>query len=314
MPCQTAPVGDLQPTDARTLFVRGPTLFNDSQYSTRAQRVLFDAMGTRRKVDLTEQLEAAVAGARAVLATKGMATGAQLGAPGVRPQVVQRLCSEGYEPTAKGVRVALDAQYLALMADGKPLPLTELKKRLKGASANDAKELVAELRRTSRAKVIVRGKQQCLVPAGERVIEGGTLKAIADHLKATTGWLAKVRSDKAGGAVLEADLLADLDALKALLQNTGPEQGVSLELALRGAILALRDEDSRLASIPQLSRRLRGRAAPKDVIEVLLLEYRRGKLELRPEGGLGRLSPEDRALCPKGAGGEPLSWVALLQE
>ena len=87
-----------------------------------------------------------------------------------------------------------------------------------------------------------------------------------------------------------------------------------MPLALRGAILALRDEDSRLAPIPAVSRRLRGRATAKQVVELLLSEFQRGKLELRPEGAMGRLSPEERALCPVGAGGVPLSWVVLLEE
>lgn len=280
-------------------------------------RVSFDAMASRRKVDLAEQLEAAVASARTLLEAKSMATGAQLGAAAVRPQVVQRLCGEGYEPTSKGVRVALAVQFGKLSAQGRPIPVADLKKRLKGASAKDLQEFVAELRRTSKVKLVLRGKQPCLVSTSEHVVEPRALETIAKKLKATVLWLEKARKDKLALSVLDADLAAELDTVKSLLgkgRSKEAEPLVPLPVALRGAILALRDEDSRLASIPEVSRRLRERATSNEVIEVLLSEFRRGALELRPEGGLGRLSAEDAALCPRGAGGVPLSWVLLLEE
>lgn len=295
-------------------------------------------MGSKRRLDPGEQVEAAVVRARAILEAKGMAAGAQLGATSVRPQVVHRLCSEGYEATDKGLRVPLDVQCDRVLASGNPVPLTEFKKRLKGASAKEVKELVAELVSTSKANVVLRGRQSCVAVAGERVVARDALKAIAEKLKATANWLDKARKDKARVTVLETDLLSELAALDALLgaprshqerapssrvagdlrpaTRDAPDMGeaVPLPLALRGAILALRDEDSRLAPIPAVSRRLRGRATAKQVVEVLLSEFQRGKLELRPEGGIGRLSPEERALCPVGAGGVPLSWVVLLEE
>lgn len=304
-------------------------------------------MGSRRKPSLEEQLELAVASARSILETRGVVAGRQLGAVAVRPRVVQRLCSEGYEPTAKGVRVALGAQCERLLSEGEPVAVASLGKRLVGASAKELKALVDELREASRVQVVFRGKQQYLVRPDEPVLRRDGLKTLVDKLKLTTAWLEKARKDKADGGVLAADVLAELagfsgllgtvssDGVSALLSNAhdasrkrhpdapSPEpsaksadstRDASLQVALRGAILALRDEDSHLASIPMVSRRLRARATPKQVKDVLLSEFRGGKLELRPEGGMGRLNEEDRALCPMGAGGVPLSWVVLLEE
>jgi hypothetical protein len=302
-------------------------------------------MASKRNLSHEEQLEAAVAAARARLQSKGTATGTQLGSPAVRPQVVQRLCSEGYEPTAKGLRVGLQVQCDKLLADGKPMSLPDFKKRLEGATANEAKELPEQLRRAGKGHVVLRGKQPYLVPRAEPVLSRNALKEMVDRLKATTAklkatmaWLEKARRDKTEITVLESDLSTELAALTALLGKPGgkgeaalpiaatahpktttkplsdTEASVPLRLALRGAILALRDEDSHLANVPNVSRRLRERASAKDVIDVLLSEFQRGKLELRPEGGFGRLSQEDSALCPVGAGGAPLSWVLLREE
>lgn len=307
---------------------------------------MVDAMGSKRKLSHEQQLEAALVSARAALEAKGVAAGAQLGAAAVRPQVVARLCSEGYEPTAKGVRVALDVQGEKLLAHGQPLPLSDLAKRLKGAKAAEAKELAAHLRREGKAHVVLRGKLSYLVPRGETVLARDELagavkrlKALSSKLAATATWLGKAHKDKEL-TVLESDWRAELAALSALIEqpvakgsgavgDAANPKSVSkravesersavtqpaLDVALRGAILALRDEDSGLASIPQVSRRLRERATAQAVIEALLTGHGRGRLELRPEGGMGRLSEEERALCPTGAGGIPLSWVSLLEE
>ena len=95
------------------------------------------------------------------------------------------------------------------------------------------------------------------------------------------------------------------------VRAAAPPTHDSLREALRGALLALRDEDTALARVPEVSRRLRERASAQAVIEALLAASRQGELELRPEGGIGRLTDEDAALCPQGAAGVRLSWVRL---
>jgi hypothetical protein len=301
------------------------------------------AMASKRKVTPEQQLETALARARVELRTKGVAAGAKLGGPAIRPQVVARLCSEGYEPTAKGLRVRLDVQVEQLLAQGEPVPLSGLAKHLKGATGAEAKEFALQLRREGKAHFVLRGKSPCVVSCGETVLGRNELdvtvkriKGAALKLSALATWLDKARKDKRDLTVLEGELAAELAGLAAMVEYPANEEDAAataqrtedrvgrgeqarvtlpeLGVALRGAILALRDEDSRLASIPQVSRRLREHATPEAVKRVLLDEHRRGQVELRPEGGIGRLSEEERALCPTGAGGIPLSWVSLLEE
>jgi hypothetical protein len=77
--------------------------------------------------------------------------------------------------------------------------------------------------------------------------------------------------------------------------------------SLRKVIESLTDS-SGLASVPEVSRQM---PAGSDTKKLLLEAYREGWLELRPEGGMNRLSDADAALCPVGAGGIPLSWCRL---
>lgn len=56
---------------------------------------------------------------------------------------------------------------------------------------------------------------------------------------------------------------------------------------------------------------LRGVADLDGARAALLRLDRAGAIELRPEGGLGRLSRADAALCPAAWDGTPLSWIRL---
>src|SRR5690606_8632628 len=113
-----------------------------------------------------------------------------------------------------------------------------------------------------------------------------------------------VRSAKAGLKTTGTKVVSAKPDAAALVQD-------ALRDALRGAILALRVEDSALARVPEVSRCLRERATAQAVIEALLAASRQGELELRPDGGIGRLTDDDAALCPHGAAGARLSWVRL---
>lgn len=78
-------------------------------------------MARGKKLSVDEQVEAAVSAARTMLENKGAVPSAKLGPAAVRARVTQRLCSEGYEPTSKGVRISLLVQGERLLAAGKPV-------------------------------------------------------------------------------------------------------------------------------------------------------------------------------------------------
>jgi hypothetical protein len=282
-----------------------------------------------------EQVEHAVKAAKALLEHKGVVTAAKLGPPKLRSLVIAALLNEGFEKAGKGARVPLASQGERLIEQGHHIPLPSLRKRLNGATAAEATQLAYRLSRDGKAHVVLRGKQLSLVPASEPVVDRAALKELTDHIKLALSWLNKARTNRSGATVLVSDLSEALSQAKqaalepvastkpaggtqttagkaaGLQRATAAQSHGSLGDALRGAILALRDEDSALARVPEVSRRLRERASSQAVIEALLVASRQGELELRPEGGIGRLTDEDAALCPMGAAGVRLSWVRL---
>jgi hypothetical protein len=79
--------------------------------------------------------------------------------------------------------------------------------------------------------------------------------------------------------------------------------------ALLAALDAVRDVGSGMSFVPAVVRRLSAAMPVSEALELLMRAARRELIELRPEGGLGRLSGEELALCPPGPAGTRLSWA-----
>jgi hypothetical protein len=79
--------------------------------------------------------------------------------------------------------------------------------------------------------------------------------------------------------------------------------------ALLEALDAVRDTRNGMAFVPAIVRLLSAAMPVSEALELLLRAARRELIELRPEGGLGRLSDEELALCPPGPAGTRLSWA-----
>jgi hypothetical protein len=258
-----------------------------------------------------EKLELALVAARRSLAETRVASGTKLGPAQLRERVVEQLMREGFERAGKQVRAPLTAQMAELLESGAHLPLSTLPKRLKGSSTVEIKKLASALVREGKAHLVLRGRQVALVPPAEHALTISQLAEALREAKSLLDWLKKAKADKLPVSVLVSDLK---EALATFPQGkTSPQQSDPSFLTLRGALLALRDEESGLISIPALSTRLRPQMTAERVKTELLNAFRQGLLELRPEGGIGRLSPDDAALCPLGAGGIPLSWAQLLE-
>lgn len=285
-------------------------------------------MGAKRKqVSEEVRIEMAVEKARAVLDTVGNAPAGKLGTPAIREQVTSRLLDEGFERAGKGVRVPLVKQGRRLMDEGAHISLTMWKKRLAGTNAKEGDQLAKQLCKEGLAHLVLRGKQLSLVPADEGVAYREDLLAITRELKRTYDWLEKARKHKKGATVLDQDLKRALSELQETVAEARKSWGAKasgspgpggapgssgpLSMIVRGAILAARDEESLLAPVPEVSRRLRSQASAEEVKDALLVGHQQGHWELRPEGGLGRLSEADAELCPRGVGGLPLSFVRL---
>ncbi len=280
----------------------------------------------RKGANHEEQILQVVQRARRTLEERGAITSSKLGKAGIRTSVIERLIGEGYEKTKTGVRVKPELQGQQLARSGHAVAVGDLRKRLGGVSATEAKKIAQQLARSGAMHLVYRGKVPTLVPPSERVLEREALMALADQVKQLGDWLKRPRSDRAGASILLSDAqqaLAELTSVCASQATTpapaAPRPALplgtpSLSQALRGAVMAERDEDSGLASVPMVSRRLRPQASSEDVRAALLEAHEAGEVELRPEGGLGRLSDADAALCPRGANDLPLSWVRLRAE
>lgn len=285
-------------------------------------------MATRKaggKTPDPELIQRALVKARATLTEKGVAGGALLGAARLRPSVVSTLQEEGFELVGNKVRVRLESQLIDLVSSGAHTPLTQLQKRLSGTTAAEAKRLATKLTLRGDAQLVLREKVLTLVPKTEVTLAQAELKQLVTEMDSRLKWLKKAMNGKAPAGVLKADLKESLTGWSQLASaERSPQATLATPKAvapktnhwklIRGALLALANEDTGLARVPEIGRRLHVESPAVDLKAELLEAYQNGLVELRPEGGIGRLSIEDAALCPTGAGGIPLSWIRLLEE
>jgi hypothetical protein len=120
---------------------------------------------------------------------------------------------------------------------------------------------------------------------------------------------------KKGLTLLTSDVEETLDAARGIVGEGGrraadPTLDVDRLLA---ALDSTRDERTGLSFVPNIMTRLSPALPVAVAQEVLLTAARRELIELRPEGGLERLTPEELSLCPPGPGGTRLSWARRLE-
>lgn len=190
----------------------------------------------------------------------------------------------------------------------------------------------------------IRGNEELVVGAGQSVLAGERLTS----LRATCTGLAKLldaASKKKNVGLLASDVAHMLSAARRVLDDDSALNGTTApnrstpagELAgaaprapaaaraalpatraadpvaalarLLAAVDAVHDERTGLSFVPAIVQRLSSDMAVATAQEALLSAARRELIELRPEGGLGRLSSEELALCPPGPAGSRLSWA-----
>lgn len=260
-----------------------------------------------------------------------------LGPPRGRAEVVNRLRAAGYEVTARVVRRAIAEQLRALLADGAFIPMKRVATFVSGATAAEAKQAALRLVASGDAHVVVRTKVETLVPASVPVVPRARLKTVAAALGILQKQVAPLTRATAKATLLVEDLAALLEPLIEQLQQPKP-RGASaaattsaavnraekvnapaahdedgLGILLR-AIDAARDERMGMSFIPRVLSELVPELELEAAQSALLSAAEQGVVELRPEGGLGRLSREDLELCPPGPGGTRLSWARRVAE
>jgi hypothetical protein len=115
--------------------------------------------------------------------------------------------------------------------------------------------------------------------------------------------------------VLRADLEQALKAILPPCRSPRKETDESSDVGrVLRAIEATRDSRVGLSFVPTVIDRVASDLDRAAAQRVLLEAASRGLVELRPEGGLNRLSDAELLACPEGPQGSRLSWVRRLPD
>jgi hypothetical protein len=255
---------------------------------------------------------ALVAASRALLEHQKVISRSAVGPPVVRDEVIRMLRSEGFEVTAKVVRVPVQRQLTAVLDDGTYVPIKGICAYVLGATAKDAQLAARALAGTGRAHRVMRTNAETLVPASAQVIAAEALTSVVMRLSAMVKQLQAAARKGKGVGVLRADLEASLAAAlppKGMGSSSRRADSIPELSRILRAIDTARDDGLGLSFVPKVAGLLAADIDLATVKRTLLEAASRGLVELRPEGGLGRLSDAELQACPDGPQGTRLSWV-----
>ncbi|HWA70764.1 MAG TPA: hypothetical protein VG937_00445 [Polyangiaceae bacterium] len=239
-----------------------------------------------------------------------------LGSAAVRATVAEELVKQGFEVSGSWVRKPLVQQLRQALADGAFISIKAVPQHVAGATGAEAKRAALALVASGGAKLALRGSEEVLVPASAQVLSRDDLR----RFDAVAKSVAKAARSRSGASLLLGDLLEMLEeAVPGVAAGRGARRG---EEPLRkkvegeasfGEVLAVVEQtlDPRtgLSFVPEVVARLRSRLGAETASAVLVAAATAGFLELRPEGGLNRLSEQELSMCPEGPHGTRLSWA-----
>jgi hypothetical protein len=252
-----------------------------------------------------------------------------LGPPAARIPIVERLREAGYEVTRSYARRNLSEQLAEVLADGAFVPLKDVKVLVSGATATEVKAQIAALTKRGTAQVVLRTKVETLVPGSTATLSRVEVKQLKAALEPLTKQLSKVATSKSSLSLLLTDVSEALrdavegttlaDALSSSKGNGSktPDSPAATVLTTREQVLnaidATFDEQVGLSFVPDVLKRLAPEMDLTAAQAALLSVAQLGLVELRPEGGLGRLSDAELLVCPPGPEGTRLSWARRVE-
>jgi hypothetical protein len=203
------------------------------------------------------------------------------------------------------VRVPLAAQLAALLSHGAFIALKSVVTHVAGSTASEARQAVLLLVASGRTKLVLRGTEEVVVPSDAAVLSPDELARFADLAKI----VAKAAKSKTGASMLRSDLA---EALARLLPSAASSDAKSPERQKNGerhplvgrllsAVDATRDSRTGLSFVPEIVSKLRPELSAQAAGAILVAAADDGLLELRPEGGINRLSEEELSMCPRRA-------------
>jgi hypothetical protein len=217
------------------------------------------------------------------------------------------------EHTGGAIRVPLRDQVRAAVerAGEAGIPMKALAREIKGArSAAELGLVIRDLIADGKLVIVGEGRAQRAAAPGPQWLSQAELAAVAEVAQALAALTKATRAAK-GKPRPTLDRRALEQPLRALQELAGSSEAESVRAAMRVA-LKLAPVHAGLVRVPDVVRALEADHARAALLDALDQMARDGTLELRPESAIAGLSDEDRARCPVGLDGTPLSYARLL--
>jgi hypothetical protein len=239
---------------------------------------------------------------------------------GAQAELRARLSAEGYEVAGTWLRRPVNEQIRDALGHGAALTKKALASVVRGVSGPELTRVVSELEKGGELYRVLRGKSETFTGSGAAVLATPSLAALKPVIAQLSRALAAV-SKKKGMTLLASDVDDWLAEARGVLDrnapggkpvpppSSGPAGGSA---SLLDALDATRDERTGLSFVPRVVERLLPSVSLAVAHEMLLQAARDERIELRPEGGLARLTGAELGLCPAGPGGMRLSWARRL--
>lgn len=226
--------------------------------------------------------------------------------------LVSRLIEQGFEASKTYVRRPLPLQLAEALAHGALIPLSGVSAHVRGATPAELKAAVASAMRSKQIRKVLRGKAEVLCGPEVRVLEAESLRRASERAQSLSRLLEKVTKKGDLGLLAEdvEEALAELH--RALPKKAESKREDESFAALLSAVDSTRDAHSGLSFVPAIVGRLAPRLSKDHAMQLLVAAAARELLELRPEGGIGRLSEAELSVCPPGPHGTKLSWARRL--
>ena len=275
-------------------------------------------MSKRQKAAAAVDLDALVRSAKERIDSDGSVKISSLGPKSARANVADALRKGGLEVTKTTVRMPLGKQLIDAVERTRHVPLKSIAAFVSGAAAAEARKVAERLVSEGRLVKVIRGSAEVLVSRTEPVCSREEIASLRKTLDALGKALGKVSKERYA-TLLCRDVLDQLEEmLPAARQTTrtGPAEDGRRGDALSkvfAAMDATRDEAMGLSFVPRVLERLELELGA-DVARASLLDAAaRGLVELRPEGGLNRLTREELEMCLPGPQGTRLSWARRVE-
>lgn len=244
---------------------------------------------------------------------------------GVRAAIVEKLVQDGFEVTKTVIRRPLQVQLREALQHGALVPVKSLVSHVRGATASELKRETEIAVREGTAHVVLRGTAEVLAGPDVRVLSGTEVEMLRTRVAELGKALEKV-TKKRGLNLLVADANAVLsEALAAMgapqaklgarasspMPASNPPHDQAMQTLL-DAVDSARDVRTGLSFVPTVVGRLAPALSSSAAVKLLLVAAEQELLELRPEGGIGRLSEAELSVCPPGPHDTRLSWARRL--